>query len=278
MTVSRAYRKTRSKTVTWKRKRKFRSRRAAPSAKKGRSGFRDSYLTSTHGSSAGGWNYKNKRLNKRKFRRERQIASDAAQHHRSNNCIAGVYGSALATQQGRISFIPVIADTIPNPSFWQTTGGLVVADGDTAATDFGGGDLWIRGGKATITLSNPMTSANVMKYRTWRCRTTALGLPPSNLFVASQDWDPSLPDVALATYDAWRYYKFFDNVDYITQPGETVERSIVLLPRKIDQTGHQASQNRDFWIVQTQNLTAGTNQNTNVLISHNLTFTGDRVI
>ena len=53
---------------------------------------------------------------------------------------------------------------------------------------------------------------------------------------------------------------------------------MILRPQKIDQTGYLAFQNRDFWCVASQNLTGNFNVNCNLNTSHNLTFTGDRVV
>ena len=167
------------------------SRLRAPQT--GRSGQKDSYLTATGGSSAGGWNYKRKRFNKKRWVRQLRTASDALQKHRSNNALPFILPSAIVSQQMRVNFYAGITEPAAT-GFWQTAGGLVVLDGDTAATDFGGGDLYIRGGKCTITITNLSANGSIIKLRTWKIRTTGNGAVLASNFVVSQDWDPSLPD------------------------------------------------------------------------------------
>lgn len=247
----------------------------------GRSGNKDQYLTSTAGSSAGGWNYKRKRLNKRAWVRRMQAASNAGQKHRSNNALQFTFNTALVRQQQRVFFVPCITDTVANP-FWTTLGGLVVNDGDSATTSFGDGDLYLRGGKSTLTLTNTLT-ANInngdsVKVRTWRCRTTTFGVPLATPFIVSQDWDPTLPDPALGNTDTWRLYKILDNVDVILKANETYERSTVLRSMKVDQSAHLANQSREFWIVSVGNISNNVATNIQAITSHNLSFTGDRTV
>jgi len=117
-----------------------------------------------------------------------------------------------------------------------------------------------------------------MKVRTWRVRTTRNGtVLPSN-FLVSQDWDPTLPDPATPNVDTWRLYRAFDNVDVILRPGETYERSMHLPSQKLDVTGYNANQNRDFWCVCVQNVSTNVNNPASAVTSHNLSFTGDRVV
>jgi len=247
----------------------------------GRAGNKDRYLTSTSGSSAGGWNYKRKRLNKRAWVRRMQAASNAEQKHRSNNALPFTFPSALVRQQQRVFFVPIITDINASP-FWTAAGGLVNNDGDTVATDFGSGDLYLRGGKGTISFTNTLaTNINngpSLKVRTWRARTTAFGIPLSTPFVVSQDWDPTLPDPALGNQDTWRLYTILDNVDVILKSGETYERSAPLRQMKIDQSAHLSNQSREFWIIAVGNMSTNVQADLQVVTSHNLSFTGDRVI
>jgi len=233
------------------------------------------FLTSTSGSSAGGWNYKRKRLNKRAYVRKLQNASNDSQKHRSNNALNFVLPSALVTQQYVIHWLQCIQDTVLN-NFWTTGGGLVVNDGDDAATSFGLADLFLRGGKCTMTLSN--NTQTQLKVRTWRIRTTSQGNVLASGTIVSADWDPSLPLSISPNVDTWRLYSFFDNVDVILKPGESYERTMILPSRRIDQQAHVTLGNRDFWCVAVQNLSGIGASSISAVLSHNLTFTGDRVI
>lgn len=241
----------------------------------------DKYMTSTGGSSAGHVNFKRKRFNARAFAVQRRKASDHEAHHRSNNALNfGSIGTAAVPQQQNVNFLSCISDYIGlTPGFWQTSNGLVLNDGDDLLSNFGGNDLFLRGGITTLTITNPSEAARSIKVRTWRARTTPnSSLANTTSFITSQDWDPSLVNAATPDSDPWKLYKFWDNVDVILKPGDTYERRDFLKARKIDQSVHNAFQNRDFWIVALQNMTSNSVIQPVIIISHNLSFTGDRVV
>lgn len=273
--------------MAWKRKSYRRRsrvmRRTTLRRRKSYGGFKrrriDKYMTSTGGSSAGHVNFRRKRYNARRYALQKRRASDHEAHHRSNNALVFSLNSANVPQQQNVNFIACISDYIGvNAGFWQTANGLVLNDGDNLLTGFGGNDLFIRGGITTLTITNPIESPRPVKVRTWRARTSSnSSLANTTSFITSQDWDPSLVNPLTPDSDPWKLYKFWSNVDVILKPGETYERRDYLKARKVDQSVHNAFQDRDFWIIGLQNLVSTAVLQPVVIVSHNLSFVGDRV-
>lgn len=223
----------------------------------------------------GGWNYTNnrKRLSRRALKNQQYKASTAAQHFRSNNAVPITVTSPANRQQGNTFYIPWIADGIAvGTRFWEAGGGLITLDGASATTDFGSGDLFMRGGKATLTIEN--AALTPMIVRTWKIRSKRTGFPVT-ANPKSQDWDPSIPGAGL---DFQQFYSFYDNIDYIIRPGDCVQRVTRIPSGKIDQSQYIIDNEKNAWIVYIQNPGVAAVGTVEMVHSHNLSFTGDRTV
>jgi hypothetical protein len=225
---------------------------------------------------AGGWNYKRKKFNPRAARRKLISASDAQQKHRSMFSVTGtaVTGVALGTQN--VYFRAAIEDAGGGLRFWQTGGGLVVKDGDSPTTSFGGGDLFIRGGLVSHSFHN--NGVVDVKLRTWRARTTKNSSVPPNPAATSSAWDPSIPLTGATIEDPINQFKFWDEVSVFLKPGEVWERKWFQRAEKIDQTTWIANADREQIIYSLENMTSIVASTIQVVASYNLSFTGDRDI
>jgi hypothetical protein len=207
------------------------------------------------------------------------LSSDALYKHRSNNAIPEILATPAVVQQGNVYFLPCIADlAVPGSQFWTTGGGLVIKDFDDGFTSFGGGNLFVRGGKASLTMTNLAANTAPVKVTSWRARTTINGNVLASPFVASQSWDPSLPDPAGAAVnaDTYKFYKFWDSKEIILKPGETFERTTFIKAQKVEQTNFSSFISRDIWIIMLQNPMTNAAQNIETVHSHNISFTADR--
>ena len=222
----------------------------------------------------GAWDYKRKRFNPRAQRRKLVAASNASSKHRSVQSVTGTAVSAIALGTQNVFFRAAIEDAGAGFRFWETLGGLVTQDGDSVTTAFGGGDLFIRGGKVIHSFYNNGTVS--VKLRTWEARTTKNGGIPSNPAGAVTGWDPSYP--LGASEDASRLYRFFKEITVILKPGESWERTTFVRAQKVDQTLWIANQDRDFFIYSLENLQSIVATSLQVVSAYNLTFTGDRTI
>lgn len=234
-------------------------------------------------------NFRKKKFSKSAFKRRMKIASDSMDKHRSN---AALFFNTVVTPSSptamNLYMFQMIQDTTAVP-FWTTAGGLVPRHGDSATTDFGGGDLFIRGGTSLLTLQNSSgagsTSGGTIKVMTWRARTLAYGSPnilstPGTGAVVPVSWEPSLPYSTVDPYvDPYRLYHFSDEMTFFLKPGEVVERTAYIAAQKINQFAFGTDKNyRDFWIVCLQNVGTNTALSFTPTIGHNITFTGDRVV
>lgn len=223
---------------------------------------------------------KKPKFNAKQWRKRMWRASETQQKYRSNNAINASLISAAAANQMNIHIFALVQDSGGGNRFWQPAGGLVTGNEVPATIDFGGSDLFVRGGSNRITFTNNNTS--VMRIITWRGHIGKNGIVPTNPFVVSQGWDPSLPNPALLATDperdAWKNYKFWGAQEVMLKPQESFERCERVPAQKIDQDQWVNNRSRNFWFVAVQNITANVAINAIVNTSWNLAFTGDRVI
>ncbi|AXH76967.1 MAG: coat protein [Himalivirus halles] len=243
---------------------------------------RDS-VAATSDINRGRWGFKRKRLNPRVYRQRLWASSEAGQKYRSNNSIPGLPITANAPQNARVAFNAVIPDAGGGNRFWQPAGGLVGSNEVPVGTDFGGSDLFIRGGVARIEFSNPAVNTQPVQVNLWRLKTTVNGGPPPTIgFVVSNSWDPSLPDPLISLTspdrDTYKFYKFWGHRDFILKPGEVMEFTERIKSMKIDQDQWINNRNRDFWLYSLRNVNNIDPMAVSVISSWNLSFTGDRVI
>lgn len=213
------------------------------------------------------------RMQKRRYRRVLHDASLVGQHYRSllsSGLVTTV--SPLNISQGTVNVLQMIAD-----QFWTVAGGLRTAD-STAIPTFNNADLTIRGGKSTITFTNPGDPATLhtIRVKSWRARTTSNGnfndLVNTSVSAA---WDPShITDTAL-NRDFQKHFKFYDYQEHLIEPNDCVTRSHYFKIHKIDQDMFQQDSFIDFWIYMVSNPENATAAQVNVTTSHNLSFTGD---
>lgn len=236
--------------------------------------YRDAFGASSATNKAG-WNYKKQRTNGN-WKRELWKDSDAALKYRSNNSGAFALTTPSAPDDGSVNFIPMIFDGAANP-FWTIGGGTVQMDTGTAPTF--AAKLFIRGGISTFVFTN--LTVRPIFLRTWRCRSTVNGSVPTAAFTVAQGWDPSLPNPALPVTslerDVWKNYKFWGNVDTLVETGKSIERTAKIRASRVDMDAHVNGRSRDFWVFYVQNPWDGTTVTAGVTVSHNLTFTGDRL-
>lgn len=230
----------------------------------------------------GGVNYKRKRkVPYSVYRRRLFNASTAAQKYRTNNTGNVVSLATTADNtQFNVFFQALVLDAGSGLRFWQPAGGLVTGNETPSTTDFGGSDLFLRGGTCRLNLSN--TGVNSTRVVTWRGRTTINGGVPANPFSTPQGWDPSLPNPALLATDperdVWKNFRFWGAREVILKPGESFERVEVVRAQKIDQDQWINNRNRDIWIIAVQNQSTDAVNIITETSSYNLAFTGDRVI
>ncbi|UBJ25904.1 capsid protein [Red panda feces-associated circular DNA virus 14] len=231
----------------------------------------------------GGWNFvKKPRLSYSQYRRKLWDSSNSEHKYRSNNCLPFTLVTGSFPQQMTVYWAARTFDSGGGNRFWQPAGGLVTGNEVPTTTDFGGGDIFVRGGVHRIAFSALSSNTHPTRVITWLCRTTSNGNIPSNPFVVSQGWDPSLPDPALAATspdrDVYRFYKFWGCQETMLKPGESFERSVPHKCQKIDQDQHINLRERDFWIIAVQNPATTAGNTVAAMISWNLSFTADRVI
>lgn len=253
--------------------------------------------TATSTSYPGATNYRKRRVPLRVIKRRRLVASDAALHHRSVNGVTGAFNTPTSSNACGISFIQIIPDNPISGSalgaFWTINGGLIPRHGDSSA-DFGRGDLFIRGGKSVLVITNlsaqPSFSVGApIRVRTWRARTKAFGAPgllplqgisASNASLKS-GWDPSIPTQVpgtAITEDPYRLFSFWDEKTIQLETGQSFERTSFIPSQKVNQGAYFEENNyRDFWIISVQTLTSGTFAPYQWTVTSNLSFTGDRV-
>lgn len=226
-------------------------------------------------------NFKRKRFNPKRYRRQLWRASESAQKFRSNNIGTTLLANAASPQQGQVYWLACVPDAGGGARFWQVAGGLITNNDTPATTDFGGGDLFIRGGVCTLTISTALANTQAVKVIVWRARTTVNGNIPSNPYTVSQGWDPSLPDPALLATDpnrdVYKLYKAFGMMEVMLTPGQMFSRSFKLRSQKIDQDQWIGLRSRDFWIIYVQNPISVSAQALNAVASWNLAFTADRI-
>lgn len=249
------------------RKRVFRKKRFASG-----SGGRHDVTLGSSLMNQSAWDYKRKPFNKRKFVRRLKAASDAATHHRSIASVTGVATTAIVLGQQNVFFRALVEDAGGGLRFWQTAGGLVTADGDTATTSFGGGDLFLRGGLCKHSFHN--NGVVDVKLRTWVGRTTLNGQFPAAAFSVSNAWDPSVTPVGFN--DPRDKYSFRKEMTVILKPGEAWERADFVGAQKIDQDQWINNLNRDIFIYSLENMTSVVASTLQVVANYNLSFTGDR--
>lgn len=230
----------------------------------------------------GGWNFKRRRFNPTKWKRDMWKSSNAAQKYRSQNALPFTVSTPTAYQQCNVIFVARIPDAGGGSRFWQVAGGLVTNNDTPATTDFGGGDFFLRGGLSRLQITNPSTVDNPVRVSTWLCRTTVNGGIPVNPFTVSHGWDPSLPDPALLATnpdrDVYKFYKFWGCQDVLLKPGETFERVTPIKAQKVDQDQWIGLRNRDFWIILVQSTSGVTSDQLQISAAWNTSFTGDRVV
>ncbi|AXH77841.1 MAG: putative capsid protein [Himalivirus chandais] len=230
----------------------------------------------------GGWNFRRKRFNPRAARRANWRASEAAQKYRSNNAEDLDIPTAAFTQQQSVNFIAFPYDQSGGQRFWQVAGGLITNNDTPATTDFGGGDLFIRGGSTRFQITNSAVNTGAVRVTTWLAKTTVNGGIPISGFIASQGWDPSLPDPALAATDpnrdVYKLYKFWGCQESMLKPGESMERIAPIPSMKVDQDQWINNRGRPFLIVALQRLGIDGAILCDVNLSFNLSFTADRVV
>lgn len=229
----------------------------------------------------GGFNFKRKRFSPRKWARDNWKASESAQKFRSHNAIPSLFATPAPYQQCAVYFAARVPDSGGGNRFWQVAGGLVTNNDVPATTDYGGGDLFIRGGVSRIQVSNSVANDNPVKVVTWLARTTVNGNIPTNPFTVSHGWDPSLPDPALLATDpnrdVYKLYKFWGCQETMLKPGESFERAVKIRSQKIDQDQWIGLRGRDFWIILVQSTTGATADQVQVSFAWNLSFTADRI-
>lgn len=214
--------------------------------------------------------YKNRKLNKRRYKRILMDASLVGQHYRS------LLGSALVTTTSPASILQGTANAIKMiaSNFWTAAGGFSTSD-FTAVPTFNDSDLFIRGGKSTISMINDSTTN--IRVRSWRARTTMNGNTTA-LFggvAVSAAWDPSHVTSAGGNVDFQKNYRFFDAQETILEPGDSMTRTAYIKAHKIDQDLFNADSQIDFWIYMVSNLLNSGAVSINVTVQHNITFTGD---
>lgn len=239
-------------------------------------------FTASSSVNRGGIRYgKKPRFNPRKWRLNMWKASETQQKYRSNNAITAALTSAATQQQGNVHVFAMVQDAGGGSRFWQPAGGLVTGNEVPATVDFGGSDLFVRGGSNRILFTNNNATLT-LRVITWRGHISKNGAVPVNPFVASQGWDPSLPNPALLATDperdVWKNYKFWGAQDVILKPNESFERSERIPTHKIDQDQWVNNRSRNFWFVFIQNTNTAVAAPLQVTTSWNLAFTGDRVI
>lgn len=229
----------------------------------------------------GGWNFKRKRFNPKAYRKALWRSSEAGQKYRTANAVASILATPLNRFNMNAYWIARIQDSGGGSRFWQDAGGLYVGNEVPVTTDFGGSDLFIRGGVTRILFSNPIGGFPV-RVCTWLAKTTQNGTPPANPFGVPQGWDPSLPDEALLptdpNRDVYKFYTFWGAQDTILKPGEVFERSVPIKAQKVDQDQWINTRGRDFWIVAVQNVATNNTLSVDCTTSWNASFTGDRVV
>lgn len=276
MAYRRMYRRT-----SVRRRRPVRSRRRYGMKRFGRRRVRRDYFQATSDINRGGFNFlRKKRLPYKVWAKRMFKSSDVQQKYRSNNSIPGSASAAVTPQQQNIYISAIVPDSGGGNRFWQVAGGLVTNNDTPTTTDFGGGDLFIRGGVCRICFNN--NGNENVKVTTWRLKTTVNGGLPTTPFVTSQGWDPSLPDPALLSTDpnrdVYKLYKFWGAREVMLKPGESFERAEKIRAQKVDQDQWINLRSRDFWCIAVENIENITATTLNIVQSWNLSFTGDRVI
>jgi len=254
--------------------------------------------TSAATSRPGSANYRRKRVSRRTIKRRRIAASDAALHHRSTNTTVAAFNTAVSVGTSAVHFMFLVPDNVVSGTtrggFWTTVGGLIPRHGDSTATDFGNGDLFIRGGKSTLVVTNlsaqPGFAAGApILVRTWRGRTKTR--PSSPLFpqlgvgattaAVRGGWDPSIPTQSGSTIDddPYRQFSFWDMKTIHLESGQSFERIAFIRSQKVSpDTWWNDNGFRDFWIIMVQTLVNGSAAPYQWQVTDNLSFSGDRVI
>lgn len=233
-------------------------------------------FTSSVNQDVGTLNYRRKPLNKALWKKRLWNASNASVKYRSNNSFLFTLASATAQQLVEVHALLALNDSSTPNRFWETAGGLLDTSGASVTTDFGNGDIFIRGGTYTITFTN--TTGVVFNINIWDARSKENGSLITTPFSASRGWDPSLQDVALVgDQDITRFYNFWNQRSVLLNPDESVQFTRKIMPCKIQESNWINFRMRDLWLMSIGNLTTAAAANVSVTTAFNLSFTADRI-
>lgn len=272
--------------VTMRRKRKSNGGgRAVGTSKRRRTNgahrVRKDFQASTGGAGVMRSGFRRKRrLGRRAYKRKLFNASSDQFKFRSVLSSVATDLTPVNIRQGNVQILRMVTDNTTT-GFWEINGGLVPRH-DTGTAGFGNGDLFIRGGLASITVY--CGGAVPLTLTIWKIHTKAdanLTMFPS---AVQMGWEPSLPtfgvavDAAGATEDPWRQYSFWGAETVILQPGQTFTRTAPLKTGKISKRQWLTGLNRDYWMYMISDMDDGVASSVTILRTHNLSFTGDRTV
>lgn len=207
--------------------------------------------------------YRGRRVSKTVWRKRQLRASDDAEHWRSALTVSGINATTATIGTALVAFVA----WMPN-QFWTPTGGL---QNELTDKSFAG-DLFVRGGRTSITFSNPNTGT--IRIRLWKVRTTTNGSLGGSLPVStvSSAWDPSLVE------DFQRFYRFYEPTEFLLKSTEVYSRNAYIRAGKLDQSMFAGSNQRDFWVYSYSNVDVATAKNLIVEVTTSLSFTGDATV
>lgn len=217
----------------------------------------------TNGGTVASFPYKGRRVSRAVYKRRLRVASDVSEHYRSALtrtgilATAGLIGQALV---GSTAFIP--------NNFWTPSAGL---QNYTIDREFSG-DLFIRGGRSSITFSNP--NAGAVRIRLWKVRTKANGNVGSSLplTAVSTAWDPTLVE------DFQKFYNVREPSEFILRSAQCMMHVAPIRSEKIDQDIFIAEGQRDYWVYTYTQVDVAVAQNIVLETTNNLSVTGDATV
>lgn len=254
----------------FKRRRFFGRRRF----RRGFGGRRGASTTSRASGALSYGTFKTRRLRPRTFRRIIWRDTIASQHWRS---VSDSTQSAV-TPNNLIQATLVSGINGLRDNFWTALGGAVASDSGVVVPTFVG-DIILRGGMSRITVTNRANPSETMPSDPVRVTVFAVWTksnPAALTFTSAPPtlWDPSL------TADFDRYGKVMWKREALLKgDGEVVEYFFRYKPQKIDQAEFNNGGSRLQWFVlvsQTSNVeTTPTAETVDIVISHNVSFSGD---
>lgn len=218
---------------------------------------------STNGARFSSTPYRGRRVSKTVWRKRQLRASDDAEHYRSVLTASGVNATSGLIGTALVAFEPFI----PN-LFYTVAGGL---QNYTTDRDFSG-DLFLRGGRTSITFSNP--NPGTLRVRLWEVRTTTNGTLSGSLPLSavSSAWDPTVVP------DFQRFYKIMRPTEFLLRSAQVVSKNAYIAAYKLDTSMFAAEQQRSFWVYSFSPVDVPGAVNMIVEVTSSVSFTGDATV